>query len=373
MGKRVWCPFPLFHVSLLMSSINFPNMLRKTQTGGLAWGLLFPLYFGMTSVFGPICCPVSAEIVEQVIEYGHPKGLIMAPYLLLEMSRKASCLASLSKLEFIQQGSAALLPSVGNLLSQRTRLSTIYGATELTFPPILALDPEDWGFVSFHTRSGARFTRHPSNLFELSFDRSANIDYKGNLDVDKLLRSPVFSIFPHLDQYRTRDLWEPHPTKPGLWRLRSRTDDIIVLADGHNLDTTALQLAVQEHPLIRTAIVGGHGRSRSFLMLELNQENTELSQDHQKQIQQLFRSAVEAGNDLYAATAPPISQDFVIIASPDRPFVRVPKGSVDKARTFELYRKEIEQSYFLEDLSTKDECPLKGKDSLFVPKKSEAQ
>ena len=37
------------------------------------------------------------------------------------------------------------------------------------------------------------------------------------------------------DAYATNDLAEPHPTKPGLWRIYGRKDEQIILSNGEKV------------------------------------------------------------------------------------------------------------------------------------------
>ena len=46
-------------------------------------------------------------------------------------------------------------------------------------------------------------------------------------------------------------------------------DDLIVLSHGKKIYTSRMEWLVQEHPLVRTALIGGHGRPRPFLLVEL--------------------------------------------------------------------------------------------------------
>ena len=293
-------------------------------------------------MLGPAGSSLSTELAQRVIEYGNVEGVFVAPSLVSEMARKPSALASLSKLRFLHHGGAVLGQADGDLISRCTRASIIYGATELMLSPLLALDPEDWAYVSFHPSACKRFTPHTDNLFELSIVHPVDTDQKDPFGMHAY--PPIFSVFPHLNEYQTRDLWEPHPTKSGLWRWRSRTDDIIALSSGLKLDTIKMQLAVQDHPLINAAIIGGHGRPRSFLLLELNQDSAGLYTSDEERMQSIW-TTVEAGNMVCAASAARVAQGFVVIASPGKPFARLPKGSVDKHKTFNLYGEEIEKLY----------------------------
>jgi hypothetical protein len=39
----------------------------------------------------------------------------------------------------------------------------------------------------------------------------------------------VFDVFPGLSEYRTKDLYSPHPTAIGWRKYRGRADDLIII------------------------------------------------------------------------------------------------------------------------------------------------
>lgn len=69
-----------------------------------------------------------------------------------------------------------------------------------------------------HPAAGLEFRPSVDALFEAFIVK--NLDYED--------QQPVFKVFPQLDEYPTKDLFYPHPSKPDFWAYHGRADDIIV-------------------------------------------------------------------------------------------------------------------------------------------------
>ena len=70
----------------------------------------------------------------------------------------------------------------------------------------------------------------------------------------------IFSIFPDIDEFLMKDLYDEHPSKPGFMRLRGRTDNIIAFSTGEKFNPVSLEAAIIAHPAILSALVAGHGK-----------------------------------------------------------------------------------------------------------------
>ena len=66
--------------------------------------------------------------------------------------------------------------------------------------------------------------------------------------------------FPDKKEWRTKDLFKPHPKKPSLWRFHGRLDHIIVLSNGEKFNPVPVETLVQGHPVIMGSLVVGQGR-----------------------------------------------------------------------------------------------------------------
>lgn len=82
----------------------------------------------------------------------------------------------------------------------------------------------------------------------------------------------IFLLYPELDRFETNDLWIEHPTRKGLWRIVGRIDDYVCLAHGDSLYASTLEKEIEQHELVKAALIGGHGRPKPMVLLELLSE-----------------------------------------------------------------------------------------------------
>ena len=92
------------------------------------------------------------------------------------------------------------------------------GSTEACFiSSLINTDRADWQYFEWSPYSGVVMedAGEGEGLCECVIKPYVNPKYLG-----------VFYTFPDIHEWRTKDLFEPHPTKPGLWRYRGRRDDV---------------------------------------------------------------------------------------------------------------------------------------------------
>lgn len=118
---------------------------------------------------------------------------------------------------------------VGDRIAAKVYLRCLWGATETGIVPQL-LPPEIhpsqtssrglWHYIRFHPCVGAVFEEVTDGMHELVILREQAL----------VGTQPCFTVpgIDKLSEYRTKDLFAPHPTMPDLWRWRARSDDIIV-------------------------------------------------------------------------------------------------------------------------------------------------
>ena len=140
-----------------------------------------------------------------------------------------------------------------------TYLATILGSTETAFSLQEVRTTEDWGYVRYSPFNGSLFEPlHEDGLFEYIVVRRRELD----------LFQSVFSTFPDIDEFRTMDLFRAYPSKKDLWKFCGRTDDVIVFSNAEKFNPTDLESAISSHPSIKTALVGGHGKFQTCLLVE---------------------------------------------------------------------------------------------------------
>ncbi|KAI4831880.1 acetyl-CoA synthetase-like protein, partial [Aureobasidium sp. EXF-8845] len=206
-------------------------------------------------------------------------------------------------------------------------IQTIIGSTEGTFwDSYITEDRADWGWFEWCEHTGA--VMEPSgDLYEMVIKRVP----------DNLIQGAFWS-FPELDEYRTKDLYEEHPTKKGLWKYKGRNDDVIVLSNGEKFNPLMFEKDIEGHPAVKGALVVGQGRFQAGLILETNTKT-----DPEAFLEQIW-PAVERANAKMAAHGR-VWKSKIAIASPQKPFQRAPKGSIMRRKTNELYKAEIDALY----------------------------
>lgn len=75
--------------------------------------------------------------------------------------------------------------------------------------------------------------------------------------------------FPDVEEWPTKDLFQIHPTKPGLWRFHDCIDDIIVLSNAEKFNPAPSEAAIQSHPSVSGAMIVGQGRFQLALLVEI--------------------------------------------------------------------------------------------------------
>lgn len=95
-------------------------------------------------------------------------------------------------------------------------------------------------------------------LFEHVFVRQRQLD----------LFQSIFCTYPNLDRFETKDIYRKHPVKSSTWKFCGRLDDVIVLSKAEKFNPVSYESVVSANPVLRSAIVGGHGKSQICLLVE---------------------------------------------------------------------------------------------------------
>ena len=153
----------------------------------------------------------------------------------------------------------------------------------------------------------------------------------------------IWSTFPDITEWRTRDLFVRDVEDPNFWTFVGRTDDVIVLSNGEKVQPVALQTRIQDHPLLKSAVVVGQGQFQVGLIIEPDYDKYDASMPDQELIDKVW-PAVETACKSVTATGR-IFRDMIMVAKKDKPFPRAGKGTILRAKTLALYKEEIEELY----------------------------
>lgn len=212
-------------------------------------------------------------------------------------------------------------------------MSPAFGITECgPYFTRLCDDPTDWKYYWFRQDQGIDLVPVSSSSYELIFRRGSKARWQ-----------QIFLLFPDLEEYRTKDTFQRHPTKDYLWLYSGRTDDVVMLANGKGLGASDMETAITCHSAIQCAIVGGDGRHRPFLILELNPEIVN-QLDNKNDMLSKARTAIDSANELCPDFAK-ILDDFILFVRPGKQVLRSMKVSALRRETLALYSDDINALY----------------------------
>ena len=311
-GRRVYGAFPHFHCA------------------GLHILLPVSLFCGFTLVLGPF--PPSPEVANAVHVHGNVQESILPPTTLVELVKDPEHLDNLSRLKQISFGGGPLPQAVGDLLASKTRLLNALGSTETGAHPIQLSDPEDWLYMKTSPVLGQEYRHVSGDLYEQFIVRKPELEpFQG-----------VFRTFPDLDEWPMKDLYSKHPTKDDVWLYRGRADDIIVFSTSEKLNPISLESIISANPVVKAALVAGHGHFQSCLLVEAVQPPT--TQAEKEVLLDILAPSIQTANKASPSHGR-ILRDMILFTSPDKPMPRAGKGTVQRKKTIELYAPELSALY----------------------------
>lgn len=318
----------------------------STSLCTLPWFHAMGLFMFLRSIYsnGPLLLPPvghapNAELNLQMLKIGKPDLGFFPPSILEDLIEMPDGLAELAKLKFVLFAGAPLAQHAGDKICKVTKIQTIIGSTEAALlDSYVNEDPADWNYFEWCPWSG------------VAMEQSGELHEAVLKPLNNGLQGAFYS-FPGIEEWRTKDLYAEHPTKPGLWQYRGRSDDMIVLSNGEKFNPIAFEKFIEGHPLVKGALVVGQARFQAGLLLEPSKQV-----DAEQLIEEIW-PLVEKANDMVAAHAR-VWKSKIAIAKPGKDFVRAPKGNIIRRRTNDLFQNEIEAIYsnegFAEQLGNLD-------------------
>ncbi|KAI0314888.1 hypothetical protein OF83DRAFT_1165029 [Amylostereum chailletii] len=160
--------------------------------------------------------------------------------------------------------------------------------------------------------------------------------------------------------YATSDILQPHPAKPGLWRVYGRKDDQIMLSTGEKaFKPTNIEAILVKDPHIKAAVMFGRGRSQNGVLIEPIPASAFDPTDEGKLVvfRNLIWPTVERMNE-YAPQHSRLFKEMIVVTSPSKPFVYSGKMSPRRPTILEDYKHEIEAVYKKVDESSQGDIPV---------------
>ena len=319
---------------------------------------MFDAIANQTIVITPLAGAIpSARSVYDGLKHVKADALFLAPPFLEQIAKSPDMADSItSNVETVMYGGGDVSQWSGDALASKVKLFNFYGSTETGSFPLLRpsewYPSEEWKYIHPHPAAGIEFRPSLHGHFEAFIVRNAVFENE----------QPVFKLFPQLQEYPTKDLWAPHPSKEGLWAYRGRADDTIVFKPGYMCNPIFMEQHVSQHPEVRAVLMAGTGRSQPVLVIE-RADDRSLSLVAEQDLTEQIWPLVEEANGTYKMGAR-VSKSHILYTNLQQPMRRAGKGTVQRGPTLELYKDALDTLYAREgDAVPGNELVLPGFDS----------
>lgn len=303
----------------------------------------------------------TAEGVVKALKQAPAEVAFLVPSIAADLAASPTLLNYCAKnLELILYAGGDLPQAVGNKIAAKVPIRCQYGASEIGLTCQL-LAPEmtaaDWRYVLYHPDLGLAFEEFTPGMFELTVKRDPKYE-KHQLP---------FAIGPDLQDlqvYRSRDLFEKHPTVPNCWGWRARADDIIVFLNGEKTNPVSMEQHIQaSNKEVSAALVVGMQRFQAALLVEPAATLGKLTPDEEATFIEKIWPSIEEANKVTPAHAR-VEKALVFLTALEKPMVRSGKGTIQRQSTVAQYKDEIDDLYRSVDieLSDADEASVNSKD-----------
>lgn len=282
---------------------------------------------------------VTAQGLVEALEQTPADIAVLVPSVVAELSQDPELLSRCASfLKLILYIGGDLPQGIGDRVAAQIPLRCWWGASECGIPHQIippSLGPNDWRYIQFHPSVGAVFQPVADGVYELVMRR------------DDDLPQVCFSIRgqEELDEYRTKDLFQPHPSVPDAWCWRARADDIIVFLNGEKTNPVSMEhYVVSQNPgVVSGALVIGTQRFQAALLIEATAVGNEpLGTIQQAElIERIWPSIQEANKEAPAHAR--VEKALVLILP--GPLLRAGKGTIQRAASIAQYRSDIEALY----------------------------
>ncbi|KAL4952998.1 hypothetical protein BDW69DRAFT_12243 [Aspergillus filifer] len=314
-ARNIYNGFPLFHAA------------------GLVLGCLTFLS-GNTLVLGPANQPCSPQMVKDILSMAHPDGALVPPLVVEQISQEPAMVDEVSKLKFIAFGGGSTSKAAGDILAPKTIMMNLLGSSEAGMIGVFMTPREHWDWFHF-AEDEMGITWDP-----IDDDKDVPEFYEMVIRrrIDLAQEQAVFANFPDLHEFYTKDIFRRHPTIPYYYKYQSRKDDVIVFSTGEKTNPIDLEGRISSLPGVGACLVIGHKRPYPILLIEL------VPTASSDEILPYVHQALEDLNKLSEKHAQ-IHRSDILIAVPEKPFARTPKGTIIRSQTNKLYEAEIEAMY----------------------------
>ncbi|KAK8016859.1 Non-canonical non-ribosomal peptide synthetase FUB8 [Apiospora rasikravindrae] len=336
-AKRHYCTMPLFHAA------------------GIYMSVWFSLYYGKPIALGISDKPLSSDLVVESLKNLDVEAAVLPPAILEDMSLDEEATKALAKLHAVGFGGGNLAQEAGDRLVQAgARIVNVIATTECSiFPLYWNNDPKLWHWFIFNPNlCGIEWRRQKGETDDE--DVYEQVYVRRDADPGAHIQG-YFYTFPEENEISTKDLYTPHPTLPHHWLHHGRADDIIVFSNGEKLNPVTIEEIVEDHPQVKGVVVVGAMRFQPAMIIEpVAQPKSD--KERQDLTESVYATKVQKANEQSVAHGR-VDREHIMVATPDKPFPRAGKGTIQRAATVKLYKDDIDALYNKADQASEASAP----------------
>ncbi|KAF4635277.1 hypothetical protein G7Y89_g2825 [Cudoniella acicularis] len=282
--------------------------------------LLHTTFCGSTMVYLLSGSPPDTEMIVECVRHKKVDGLMLAPPQIEDVARKPNALQFLAQnAETMFYAGGTVNPTAGDSISSHMKFITTCGSTEQGFwhniYPTGPWNSKNWNYTCLHPQLHIEFRHQSDDLYEAVYTMSDRPDeYK----------PPIFSVFPDLEEYCSKDLYSPHPEDPKLWQFRGRADDMQCFITAEKFYPTEMEQVIGAHNDVAAVLFIGTRRHRGSLLIELR----DTAGDRNHVFESLWPLIEEANKPIpYTAK---ITPEMVLFTEKGLPMKRSVKGTIER-------------------------------------------
>ncbi|CEF76455.1 hypothetical protein FGSG_08184 [Fusarium graminearum PH-1] len=301
---------------------------------GILMDVVIAPLFGLHCVLGPRDVIPNLELISSLADHIEIDIWSMIPSLSDELGEAPDILPKLSRSKFICASGGPVSSVLGSKVNEFIRVLNLTGTSEGLFIGNLWVDRKDWHWFAFHPWSGFDFKMVEPGLYEQWIHRNEHAE----------LFQGLFQTFQDVESFNFKDLYVPHPTKPGLWASHGRSDDVVVLSNGYKISPLDTEALVASHPAVDGCLMIGSGKPQAGLLIELKDPTIKKDDDNAEALFNSIWAVVERANSL-SLHKNQLHRDYVAFSEANKPFIRTDKRTIKRRATMALYEDYIQRFY----------------------------
>lgn len=279
--------------------------------------------------------PMTSDNLIAAIEACRPQAIHTVPYalgLLAEQDRGVECLKAC---KYVTGASSRTPDELGDrLIKAGVNLGVVLGATECGLAgDTMRRDPGDdsWAYIRFYSNNRQFIDMQP-----VGNGQYESVFLKGH----PALSASAAGGEPD-GSWRSRDIFEPHPTIPDAWKYITRLDDRVTLINGEKVLPLPIEGRVRECELVREAVVVGIDRTHPGLLVFRSYLADELSDS--EYVDAIWPTVQDANSRAEGFSQ--IAKDMIHVFPSDVEYPHTDKNSIIRAQVYKKFTKQIDDMY----------------------------